>query len=228
MARPYAGYKDAAGNKIPGVTTIIGRFKESGGLVHWAWKLGTEGKDYRKERDNAASIGTYVHDWVEATINKQAQPIVPVEFTLDDIAACERSYNQWRHWYFEHGFTIERTEIPLISNRGFAGTIDAYGVDKDGVVCLIDWKTGKAVYKDVMLQMGAYMILLEEHGFTVPREVHVVNFTKIGELNLYKWTATEMSTARSMFFAILAAYKLDKDLEPIFAKGQVDGKDVTS
>ncbi len=228
MARPYAGYKDAAGNKIPGVTTIIGRFKESGGLVHWAWKLGTEGKDYRKERDNAASIGTYVHDWVEATINKQAQPIVPVEFTLDDIGACERSYQQWRHWYFEHGFTIDRTEIPLISKRGFAGTIDAYGADKDGVVCLIDWKTGKAVYKDVMLQMGAYMALLEEHEFEVPSEVHVVNFTKTGELNLYKWTAIEIGVAREMFFALLAAYKYDKDLEPIFTKGAVIGKDNVS
>lgn len=221
MARPYAGYKDAAGNKIPGVTTIIGRFKESGGLVHWAWKLGTEGKDYRKERDNAASIGTYVHDWVEATINKQAQPLVPPEFSLNDIAACELAYQQWREWYFDHGFTIERTEIPLVSKLGFAGTIDAYGADKDGVVCLIDWKTGKAVYKDVMLQMGAYMALLEEHEFAVPSEVHVVNFTKLGELNLYKWTSVEMSTAKAMFFALLSAYKLDKDLDPVFAKGFV-------
>ena len=34
--RPKAGYKNAAGEKVPGVTTVIGRFKDSGALLHWA------------------------------------------------------------------------------------------------------------------------------------------------------------------------------------------------
>jgi hypothetical protein len=40
MARPTHGYVNAAGEKIPGTTTIIGRFKESGGLIQWAYARG--------------------------------------------------------------------------------------------------------------------------------------------------------------------------------------------
>ncbi len=51
MARPAHGYRNAAGNKIPGTTTIIGRFKESGGLLQWAFKQGASGAiDYRLKK----------------------------------------------------------------------------------------------------------------------------------------------------------------------------------
>ncbi|MEE9366743.1 MAG: hypothetical protein V3W44_08660 [Dehalococcoidales bacterium] len=39
MSRPKAGYRLADGTKVPGVTTVIGRFKESGGLIWWANRL---------------------------------------------------------------------------------------------------------------------------------------------------------------------------------------------
>jgi len=66
MARPKAGYFLKDGNRVPGTTTITGRFKESGGLVYWAWDLGKKGIDYREARDTAASAGTLVHAMVEA------------------------------------------------------------------------------------------------------------------------------------------------------------------
>jgi len=40
--------------RIPGTTTVIGRFKESGGLIYWAWDQGQQGLDYRQTRDAAA------------------------------------------------------------------------------------------------------------------------------------------------------------------------------
>lgn len=39
MATPKQGYYNKAGKRIPGTTTILGRFKESGGLIHWAWGI---------------------------------------------------------------------------------------------------------------------------------------------------------------------------------------------
>jgi len=42
MARPKSGYRLSNGERIPGVTTIIGRFKESGGLLWWANRLAYE------------------------------------------------------------------------------------------------------------------------------------------------------------------------------------------
>ena len=74
MAEPRPGYYLADGSHVPSVTTIIGRFKESGGLIHWAWALGKEGKDYREVRDKAADAGTMAHDAVEAWVHGKRSP----------------------------------------------------------------------------------------------------------------------------------------------------------
>ncbi len=42
MPHPKQGYRLANGDRCPSVTTIIGRFKESGALIQWAYKRGTE------------------------------------------------------------------------------------------------------------------------------------------------------------------------------------------
>lgn len=62
---PTQVYRLKDGTRVPSVTTIISRFKESGGLVHWAWQLGIDGKDYRKVRDEAADAGTLAHALLE-------------------------------------------------------------------------------------------------------------------------------------------------------------------
>ena len=68
---PTFDYKDSKGTRLPGTTTIINRFKESGGLIHWAWTVGRDGGDYRKARDKAADAGTIAHDMIEQFIRSQ-------------------------------------------------------------------------------------------------------------------------------------------------------------
>lgn len=70
MPTPTKGYFLKSGERIPGTTTIIGRFKDSAGLIPWAWK---RGRDFPDEplygtRDKAAELGTIVHDMAEAYI----------------------------------------------------------------------------------------------------------------------------------------------------------------
>jgi len=62
------------GKRVPGVTTILGKYKEAGGLIHWAWDLGMQNIDYRKVRDDAADAGTLAHAMVEATIRSTDFP----------------------------------------------------------------------------------------------------------------------------------------------------------
>ena len=66
MPTAKAGYYLVDGTRVPSVTTVLGRFKESGPLIHWAWGLGIQGKDYREERDKAADAGTLAHAAVAA------------------------------------------------------------------------------------------------------------------------------------------------------------------
>ena len=74
MARPKGGYKNKDGKRVPGVTTIINRFKDSGGLMWWAFEQGKAaergeiGSLYDK-RDEAAEAGTIAHNLFEMFIN---------------------------------------------------------------------------------------------------------------------------------------------------------------
>lgn len=58
MPTPKSGYYTKAGVRVPGVTTVIGRFKDSGGLIHWANTIAYE--PWRKARaliEQAVQIG---------------------------------------------------------------------------------------------------------------------------------------------------------------------------
>ena len=58
MPTPRNGYYLKDGTRVPGTTTVIGRFKESGALLRWAFQQGKDGKnDLYEDRDKAASFG---------------------------------------------------------------------------------------------------------------------------------------------------------------------------
>jgi|TARA_R100001460_G_scaffold92979_1_gene134866 hypothetical protein len=57
--------------KVPSVTTILGRFKNSQGLIIWANKIGLEGKKYHDEIGKAADVGTSLHELAELHILNQ-------------------------------------------------------------------------------------------------------------------------------------------------------------
>ena len=56
---------------VPSVTTILGRYKNSIGLIIWSNKLGLEGKSYHSELNKAAEIGTNVHELAQSFIEGQ-------------------------------------------------------------------------------------------------------------------------------------------------------------
>jgi len=67
----------AAPIKIPGTTTVIGRFKDSGALIYWANKEGLEGRPIRGPESasaQACDIGTLAHAMVEADIRGTTPP----------------------------------------------------------------------------------------------------------------------------------------------------------
>src|SRR5687768_13438741 len=65
MSRPKGGYKTKDGERVPGVTTVISRFKDAGGIIYWAWEQGRDGFDFRETRDDAAEAGNLAHALVE-------------------------------------------------------------------------------------------------------------------------------------------------------------------
>lgn len=161
-------YKDSNGKRVPSVTTIISRFKESGGLLYWANQQGLDGKTLEEARMPATTAGTLAHEMVEAHINGRPVP----DTSLDSYAAVPgdvlekalAAYEVYKKWQSQTALTIRHTEVALVSDKHrFGGRLDAIGQVPGDELTLVDWKTSNSVYGDYLLQLAAYGLLWEEN-----------------------------------------------------------------
>lgn len=207
---PTQPYKTKDGKRVPGTTTIIGKFKEAGGLIHWAWSLGMQGIDYNDKRDKAADAGTLAHALVEAHIRGLAVPVG--EYTDDVRQKARNAFEAFLEWSSGSKLTPQETEMPLVSEvHRYGGTIDSMLVN--GKLSLGDWKSSSGVYDDHLLQLGAYSILWNEHFPERPLEggYHLIRFGKIGGEFAHYWWAYDnprMVAARELFLLYRKAYDL--------------------
>lgn len=208
MPTQHKGYFLADGTRVPSVTTILGRFKEAGGLIHWAWQLGKEGKDYREERDTAAGIGTIAHalvdDWIHGRMTQLNYP--PNE-------RAETAFNAFRQWADQTKFTVTHTEQPLVSEKyKFGGTFDAIMVN--GKRAMGDWKSSNALYPEYLCQIAAYGKLWEENypGEPIDGGFVLCRFDKTYGDFTHKWWG-ELETAWKAFLCMRELYEYDKELK---------------
>ncbi len=160
--RAHQKYPLKDGTDVPGASTIAKIGEDTSGLIHWAWKLGMEGQDYRKVRDKAADIGTVAHFMIECFLHNHEPDLA--EFSSADIEKATIAYNNFRKWWDEEGFTVIEPEVQLVSEDYlFGGTIDAPSRDRDGKIVLLDWKTSKAIVGAHKVQLAGYEQLWNEN-----------------------------------------------------------------
>lgn len=214
MPTPKKGYWSADGKtQFPSVTTITGRFKDAGPLIHWAWQAGRDGKDYRELRDAAASVGSVIHAQAEAAITQQEIPYPPADFTDEQQAQVRQGFHAFWRWYSSTVRAIDWTEKQMVSEKHrFGGTPDAYGRDKEGRGCLFDWKSG-GVYQDALIQVGGgYAILCEEAGLDLSGGFHIVRFNKDTGDFVHRHYP-ELDAARDQFLRLRECYDIDRLLK---------------
>lgn len=210
------GYFLSDGSRVPGTTTVLGRFKESGPLIRWAWNEGREGRELYETRDKAADIGTAAHSMVEARINQQDPEAVLGLTGLDfeGLSRARNAFRQYEKWASMSNLAVLHQEFPMVSEvYRFGGTPDAIGT-VNGELCLVDWKTSNGVYADYLLQLAAYRILWEELNPDKPLVggFHLCRFSKdYGDFSHHYYS--ELESAREMFIHLLAAYGYDKELK---------------
>lgn len=210
MATAKGGYflKDGV-TRVPSVTTVISRFKDAGGLIHWAWNLGKEGKDYREVRDDAASAGTMAHSAVENWIKGD-----PVAFqgAPEVCKRAEVAFGAFLKWADQTHLKVTHQEIPLISEQyRFGGTFDAILVD--GKRAMGDWKTSAKVYPEYLVQVAAYGKLWEENRPDEPIDggYHLLRFDKeYGDFHAHWWG--ELDKAWQAFLHLRELYEINKEL----------------
>ena len=226
MATPKQGYRVADGARVPSVTTIISRFKDSGALMKWAYTTGREhgfieGRggeaptSLYEVSGKAADIGTAAHSMVEAKI-KGAHPEMAQDYinlSPEDRVKALNAYKMYEEWASQSSLVIVEQEMYLVSEKHrFGGTPDAIG-EIGGKLCLVDWKTSNGVYSDYLLQLAAYRVLWDENNPDRPLTggSHLCRFAKeFGDFAHHYYA--ELDDAWTMFEHLLKAYRLDQIL----------------
>lgn len=152
---PHQKYITQSGEEVPGGSTICKIGDDPGALIHWAWNLGREGKDYRKERDKAADIGTIAHFMCEAFLNGFVCDLS--DYEQADIDKALLCYNKFVDWWEEQDLSVVATEIQLVNNAyRYGGTIDLIAERNTGGLVLIDFKTSKRISDSYWRQCAGY------------------------------------------------------------------------
>lgn len=182
----YHSYVDTdTGEKIPGVTTILGDGLPKPALINWAanttaeyavdhWDeladLGPSAKlkalkDARyADRDAAGKRGTEVHKLAER-LSRGEEVDVP-EAVRGHVEACVRFLDDW-------DVQPLLVEAVVVSYRyRYAGTLDLIADLADGRRLLLDYKTARSgVFPDNALQLAAYRYAEKYRGSnTSPEE----------------------------------------------------------
>ena len=209
MPRPRTGYQLPNGEKVPGVTTILNRFKDSGGLIYWSWEQGKAGKDFREERDRAADAGTLAHALVEASLKGEDTSELLARADPEIIPGAQQGFQNWLNWRDQTQMVVEPWEKPIVCPLyEFGGTPDTTFM-LNGVRALGDWKSG-GLYVENLLQLAAYHhLLIHDAGIEIKGGFHLVRFSREhGDFShLY---FTELDDAWGMFLILRKAYTLDK------------------
>src|SRR6266852_1311994 len=107
-----------------------------------------------RAKQQAASIGTAMHAGIEWALRTQLREDAGHEPRLPDAAAWAlESWKDWAKSVALEPLAIER--VVYCQACGYAGTMDLYARVR-GVLTVLDWKSGKAIYPEAFLQNIAY------------------------------------------------------------------------
>lgn len=216
--RPTGGYKNAAGKRIPGVTTITGRFKESGGLIQWAYNCGRDGIDLNAARDKAADAGTLCHEMIDCHLHNR--PFDKANHDPAVIEKAEHAFLGYLEWAERSKLKVTAAEVSLVSERyQFGGTFDA--IMSGGSLNLADYKTSGGIYTEMLVQVaGGYSLLWEEHhpgeqlaGMDLLRISKPDSPDDPVSFHHHHWSAEIFAPCQRQFILLREAYELDKRIK---------------
>lgn len=219
MPRPKEGYRNSAGEIIPGTTEVCGRYKDSSRLLYWAFNRGKQG--LKALYDNSEiNIGTCVHMMCELSLKGDTAENIQyyLNATLRDPEHREKatiafeSFCRWREKFHVEPHT---QELSLVSEKHqFGGTPDTIAHVRNGLG-LIDFKTSAKgeVYEDHVIQLAAYSLLWQECKPNLPLSegAHLILLPKDGARPVHKeYSWAHLEPYRRKFLLFRQAYELEK------------------
>ena len=206
--KAHTKYETEDGHVCPGVTTVLGQLNKPA-IPAWANKLALSGEDYGQFMQDLASVGTLGHALVTDRLTG-----IETELEHYDASQIKRArFAEASFWRWESRNKIEEVmwvERPLVSEKHrFGGTNDIYAVVR-GRKCLIELKTGTAIYDTHIFQAGVNKGLMEECGYPVEDAIVACIPRTDDERFADAWlTPAEINRGQQIFMHLLAIYKLN-------------------
>lgn len=210
------------GTEMPSVTTIIKKgIDKSSPLMGWAVKtmgryiasnlpkhenidrdmvidlIDEAKKEYRKKSETAAALGTRYHNLIDAFIKTGEVP------TLDK--EVETGFEAFLDFWCNNKIKVIHSERVVFSDKfKFSGTCDVLA-EVNGILSIVDWKSGKYYAAEHGAQLAAYKLALEEEGFGPIEQRFVVRIdSKTGEFEVHKLPHYELD--RKCFLGCIQIY----------------------
>lgn len=218
MPRPANGYRNAAGQQVPGCSDISGRFKDGARLLYWAFNRGKAG--HEKLYSNELNIGTTVHMMAELDLGDRAQS--DIDFYLEtslrdpeDRIKAVHAFNAFRRWRQQNDVSVLVQEVSMVSEAlQFGGTIDNVALFAAARRRGVDFKTstGGEIYPDHVLQIAGYDILWHEnHPDQELDGWDLVVLPKNGDKPVHAaFTREQLHPFRQQFWLLRKAFEYDQ------------------
>jgi len=159
-AKAHVRYELEDGTQVPGVTTVLNVIAKPA-LISWANRMGLDGINTSKHVDELADIGTLAHAMIAHFLGGPEPDLD--DYSKNQISRAENSVLSFHEWAKGKKLDTIFNEQQWVSEElKYGGTSDWVGYI-DGVVTLLDLKTGKAIYDEHLFQVAAYWKLATEN-----------------------------------------------------------------
>lgn len=199
-------YKNADGKRVPGVTTILGLLNKPA-LLKWAWQCGKDGLELERTRQVAADVGTVAHALCEAHL--RGLELERSNIAADIIGKAETSFLRFLDWWDRERLSVVHSELQMVSEAWqVGGTLDILATRPDGKVVLVDLKTSKGIYDEMLIQVAAYAAMYEETHAVAVDECFIVRIGKEDSDDLEIRTVTKRAERIAAFASLVNTRRL--------------------
>lgn len=173
----------------PSVTEIIGQLDKPA-LMHWANRIGLEGKSLAEARKQSTTQGTSLHKQLERWL-LSGEPMEDSDFQI----------RARRFFAGKHVISCEKA----ISHEKFIGRFDIKYETEDGAIWICDFKSNQSrIYRENKLQLAAYRMA---------EGCDRVAVISIPDMALLEVRIDDFSPYEEMILHLVEIYRLNKVME---------------
>ena len=205
------------GNLYPSVTTVLDLFSYNQNLMRWANALGFQRRNYIKELDKTAGIGTAVHQRLQKFVDPDNAPDPDeIKDPMFDYRVRKRVGNAVMKLKTYKFNTIASEKTLISAKLGFAGTLD-WLTEFCEILTLFDFKTSKAIRSKMVAQLGGYSLLCKDLlDLEIPRAGIILCGEDKCTVNIIQ--RKELDIGEEAFLSFFDAYKKHNQIEEITEK----------